>query len=283
MKIKIKGVIVSNDYKEIYDWFGIEAVCPNDIDAQIEAAKGEDLEFEINSPGGDVYAGSEIYTAIKSYEGDTVGKVVGIAASAASVAAMGVKKLLISPTAQIMIHNVWAMETGDYRDMEHAAVVLKGWNKSIANAYMLKTGMSQSELLSFMNKETWLPAQDAIKYKFADEIMFDEGMQLAASFGNTLLPKEVIDKVRKFIKNSQPKPIELENFDAKQLAEAFRKANRSGTPLDNPEGTRYITISDTLATKIANLVDPQPEASRQVPVDLYSLLLNDLERRANLC
>ena len=202
MKIKIKGVIVSNDYKWIYDWFGMDSVCPNDVEMKMEEANGEDLDFEINSPGGDVFAGSEIYTAIKSYTGNTQGRIVGIAASAAGVAAMGIKKLSISPTAQIMMHNVSSWVAGDYRDMEHEAKVLKNFNVSIANAYLLKTGMEQKELLDLMNKETWFNAQQALEYKLVDEIMFDEGMQLTASINSFMLPKEVIDKVRNLIKGN---------------------------------------------------------------------------------
>jgi len=196
VKIKIKGVIIPNDYKWIYDWFEIDAVCPKDIETQIENANGEDLDFEINSPGGDVYSGSEIYTAIKSYDGNTEGKIVGVAASAAGVAAMGVKKLLISPTAQLMIHNVSSAAQGDYRVLQHEADVLKNYNVSIANAYRLKTGMEQSELLNLMNKETWLNAQQALANKFVDEIMFDEGMQLVASISSSMLPREVISKIK---------------------------------------------------------------------------------------
>jgi ATP-dependent Clp protease protease subunit len=293
VKIKIKGVIISNDLKWIYDWFEIENTAPKDIDTQIEAAKGEDLDVEINSGGGDVYAGSEIYTALKAYAGNVVVKIVGRAASAASVIAMAGKKVMISPTAQIMIHNVWSYAVGDYRAMEHEAGVLKGFSKSIANAYMLKTGMSQSELLSLMNKETWLTAQDAVKYKFADEIMFDEGMQLAASTQGVMLPRQVIDKLRNLIKGAPQQPIDLKDFDAKQLAEILRNAPRSGASEDIPEGTRYITISDTLANQIADLISPletehvtepmSQEASRQVPVDLYTKLYENLERRAKIC
>ena len=241
MKIKIKGVIISNDWKWIYDLFEMESTCPKDIDAQIEAAKGEDLEVEINSGGGDVYAGSEIFTALKAYSGDVVVKILGLAASAASVIAMAGKKVIISPTAQIMIHNVWSRASGDYRDMEHEAGVLKGWNKSIANSYMLKTGMSQEELLRLMNKETWMTAQEALENKFADEIMFDEGLQLAASFDRSgLLPKEVIDK------------------------------------LMNARAEGKLGIKDIITETI------KTEDPRQAPVDLYTKLYENLERRARI-
>lgn len=198
-KLNIKGVIIPNDYKWIYDWFEIDSTCPNDVNAQLEEANGEDIEVIINSGGGDVPSGSEIYTSLKDYSGNSIGKIVGWAASAASVAAMGVKKLLISPTAQIMMHNVSSYASGDYRDLQHESDVLKNYNTSIANAYILKSGMSQEELLELMNQETWLNAQQALEKKLVDEIMFDEGNQLkivASSRDSQLIPIEIINKVK---------------------------------------------------------------------------------------
>lgn len=214
-KINIKGVIIPNDYKWIYDWFEIDSTCPNEVNAQLEEANGGDIEVIINSGGGDVYSGSEIYTSLKGYSGDSIGKIVGIAASAAGVAAMGVKKLLISPTAQIMMHNVSSSAQGDYRDLQHESDVLKNYNTSIANAYRLKSGMSENELLGLMNKETWLNAQQALEKKLVDEIMFDNDkqLQLTASVSNSaMIPIEVINKVRnEFLKNSINKPSSLSN------------------------------------------------------------------------
>jgi ATP-dependent protease ClpP protease subunit len=203
MKINVKGVIVPTNDKWVYEWFGMEAVCPKDICDALATANGEDIEVVINSGGGEVYAGSEIYTELKGYEGKVTTKIVGVAASSASVIAMAGDNILISPTGQIMIHNVWTNSKGDYRVFEHEAKVLKDANKSIANAYMLKTGMSQEELLSFMDDETWLTAQEAKEKGFADEIMFDDNRQLAASTNMSgLLPPEVINKMR----NQRQKP-----------------------------------------------------------------------------
>lgn len=198
MKIDIKGSIISNDDQFIYDYFDMEATSPKKINDLIAQAKdGEELEIEINSGGGEVFSGSEIYTALKNYKGDTTVKIVGLAASAASVIAMGAKKVVISPTASMMIHNVSSIACGDYRDLQHEADVILNMNKSIANAYSLKTNLGQEELLNLMNNETWLNAQQAKEKGFADEIMFDEGNKLVASFSNSqMLPAEVINKVR---------------------------------------------------------------------------------------
>lgn len=201
-KIQVKGTIVSNDDKWIYEWFDMEATSPKDITKSIIEANGQELEVEINSGGGSVFAGSEIYTALKDYKGNVTVKIVGIAASAASVIAMAGNKVLISPTAQIMIHNVSSVARGDYRDLQREAEIIKNYNTSIANAYRLKTNMSQSELLKLMNNETWLNAQQAKEKGFADEVMFDLGNQLIASYGQSqMIPQEVIEKIRNSVKN----------------------------------------------------------------------------------
>ena len=64
--IPIKGTIVSNNDSWIYDWFGWDYTAPKNV-ALPET--GEDIEVHVNSGGGDVYAGSEIYTALRSYSG----------------------------------------------------------------------------------------------------------------------------------------------------------------------------------------------------------------------
>ncbi|AKL95007.1 phage protein [Clostridium aceticum] len=198
-RIEIKGTIVSNDDKWIYEWLEMDATSPRDVSNAIEKANGEDLELEINSGGGSVFAGSEIYTLLKDYQGNVTAKILGIAASAASVIAMAAKTIKISPTAQIMIHNVSSRAWGDYRDMQQQSEVLKNYNTSIANAYRLKTNMDENQLLELMNKETWLNAQQAKELGFADEIMFDDANQLVAGINTSVLPQEVVNKIRNYM------------------------------------------------------------------------------------
>jgi len=196
-RVNIKGPIVSNSDYSIYEWFGIEATCPKIVHDAIEKANGEDLEVIINSGGGSVFPASEIYTALRDYAGNVIVKIVGLAASAASVVAMAGTKVLMSPTAQMMIHNVTTYAEGDYRDMEHTAEILKNANDTIANAYRLKSGKTQEELLALMDNETWMTAQKAKELGLIDEIMFEDDVQLAASTDYSgLLPPEVINTMR---------------------------------------------------------------------------------------
>lgn len=167
MRIKINGIIIPNELKELYDFFEIEAFCPNDL----KLVDGESVALDINSPGGYIYPASEIYTALMRHKGEVIITITGRAASAASVIAMAGTHVIISPTAQMMIHNVQGRVSGDYRDLEQGAEVLKKCNDTIANAYMLKTGLQKDRLFELMNAETWFTPQEAIQLGFADEIL----------------------------------------------------------------------------------------------------------------
>ena len=105
MDIDIKGDIISDDYAWIYDWLGYSYTSPSTVVNKIKEANGEDLDIKINSPGGDVFSASEIYSELRAYKGNVNIKIIGLAASAASVISMAGYSSM-SPTAQLMVHNV---------------------------------------------------------------------------------------------------------------------------------------------------------------------------------
>lgn len=208
-KVNIKGAIIGNDYKEVYEFYEMESACPNDV-LNALPENNEAIEVIINSGGGHVDAGSEIYSILKEYPGQVIVKIVGMAASAASVVAMAGDRVIISPTAQIMIHNVSSIAKGDHNDMLHQAGILQEMNRSIANAYILKTGKSELEILNLMNKETYFSAKKAFQYGFVDEIMGVSAENLseflvANSNSANILPFSVIEKYRE-MKKQEPDP-----------------------------------------------------------------------------
>lgn len=199
MKINVKGPIVPNDDKWIYELFDVEATCPKDVTDALDASPNEEVEVVINSGGGSVYDASEIYTALRSHAADVQTKVVGLAASAASVIAMAGDVLSMSPTAKMMIHNASTIAFGDYRDMDKTSDLLQATNKAIASAYRFKSGMSEDELLKLMDEETWLTAEDAKSNGLIDEIMFQDNnapMMVASSADSGMIPQEVVNKLR---------------------------------------------------------------------------------------
>ncbi|MDU2683877.1 head maturation protease, ClpP-related [Streptococcus sp. HMSC072C09] len=240
--IPIKGTIVSNNDSWIYDWFGWDYTAPKNV-ALPET--GEDIEVHINSGGGDVYAGSEIYTALRSYSGKVVVKIVGIAASAASVIAMAGDEVEISPTAQIMIHNVSSNVSGDHNALLHEAEVLEGFNKSIANAYIYKTGKALDDLLSLMDKTTWFDAESAVNQGFADKIMFAE--EIAPTFAASetpMIPHDFIEKMKSAMTPDVDKIAELvaNKLEARQIAkETFENSEFVQKKFNFPESSENNT------------------------------------------
>lgn len=198
--MRINGTIVDNDSKWVYEMFDIESFSPNDLYKELDKIGDFGaLNIEINSPGGYVTAGSEIYTALINHKGEVNITITGLAASMASVIAMAGTNVRISPTARIMIHNASATGSGDYRDFDKYSEQLKKTNEVISNAYLLKANVGRNEVLDMMNEETWLTPDEAIKYGFADEIISKEenSMQLVAGYIPKMLPTEVINKAIK--------------------------------------------------------------------------------------
>ena len=137
---------------------------------ELFAGKGP-VTVWLNSPGGDCIAASQIYTMLMDYQDDVTIKIDGIAASAASVIAMAGTRVLMAPTALMMIHNPMTMAYGNQADMEKAIEMLDEVKESIMNAYEIKTSLSRAKLSHLMDSETWMNANKAIELGFADDII----------------------------------------------------------------------------------------------------------------
>lgn len=152
-------------------WFD-DDVTPKMFHDELFAGKGP-VTVWLNSPGGDCIAASQIYTMLIDYQDDVTIKIDGIAASAASVIAMAGTKVLMAPTALMMIHNPMTMAYGNQADMEKAIEMLDEVKESIMNAYEIKTSLSRAKLSHLMDSETWMNANKAIELGFADDILKD--------------------------------------------------------------------------------------------------------------
>lgn len=199
-RIDVKGNIINSSNGWIYDWLGIENTTPKKVNLLLQEANGEDVDVYINSPGGDVFAGSEIYTALREYTGKVRIKIVGIAASAASVVSQAGESE-ISPTGMFMIHNVKTDAHGDYNDMFQAGDTLLSANQSIINAYLDKTGMESERLQELMDKETYMSAQQAVELGFVDKVMFSDSSPTLVNSASGMIPEKTIKKLRNLIKN----------------------------------------------------------------------------------
>lgn len=227
MRIDIKGDIVDDDMLEFYEWWGAPATAPKSVLAALnQAAEGEEIDVYINSPGGSVFAGAEIYSELR--QRNVTVHITGLAASAASVIACAGRRTLISPAGCMMIHNVQTWAKGDYRDMQKMADTLKKVNQTISTAYTEKTGKEEKELLRLMDAETWMPAAVCVEQGFCDGVeerrqeKENKTLRPAAGFGTTL-SEEQIERARREIAAAKAKPAVAE--EKKKAAAKLRLLN----------------------------------------------------------
>ncbi|AYJ38190.1 MULTISPECIES: head maturation protease, ClpP-related [Lactiplantibacillus] len=205
--VPIKGVVSSDDDAEVYQFFGYSTVTPTGVITALKNAGGMPIKAEINSPGGDVFAGSEIFTALKNYSGNVEVDIVGLAASAASIIAMAGDQVKISPTGQLMIHRASTVSQGNSDDLSSDLQGLDSTDQAIVNVYQEKTGMDPQNIYRMMSEETWINAQEAVKQGFADEIMFTNQTTTVANTidSQKLLSKDIISKVKSLMHKSNDK------------------------------------------------------------------------------
>ena len=205
-------------------WFD-DDVTPKAFRSELEAGKG-DIVVWINSPGGDCVAAAQIYNMLMDYPGNVTVKVDGIAASAASVIAMAGTKVLMSPTAMMMIHNPLTVAIGDTAEMQKAIDMLSEVKESIINAYEIKTGLSRAKLSHLMDAETWMNAKKAIELGFADDLLFKPeedttGAENSFTFSRRAVTNSLLSKVSR---KTTPK-----------TPEASQPAKPAGTPIADLE------------------------------------------------
>ena len=157
------------------------------------------VTVHINSPGGDVMAGAEIYSALREHSLNGRGRVTvivtALAASAASVVAMAGDEILISPVAYMMIHNPWSMAVGDAKEMRKTAKTLDEITEGLITAYQQRTGKSRDQLKRMLENETWMSAQTCVDEGFADGVYGGE-IRAAACAGAGMLTRATPESIR---------------------------------------------------------------------------------------
>lgn len=185
-------------------WWGDE-ITPAMFKSELFSDKG-DITIWLNSPGGDCIAASQIYAMLMDYPHNITVKIDGIAASAASVIAMAGTKVLMAPTALMMVHNPLTIAIGDTDEMQKAISMLDEVKESIINAYQVKTNQSRAKISHWMDAETWMNANKAIELGFADGVLEDSKRHQATptyAFSRRAVTNSLLDKVKT---KEQPQP-----------------------------------------------------------------------------
>lgn len=175
----------------IYDEIGFWGVQASDFRTALAAVKAKVLNVEINSPGGDVFAGLAIYNMLRASGKEIVVKVMGVAASAASLIAMAGDKIVMPKNTFMMVHNPWSFAMGNADELRETADTLDKIGVSLLNTYVNRTGKTEDEIKPLLAKDTWLTADEALEMGFADEVVDDIKANAKFDMARADLPEQV--------------------------------------------------------------------------------------------
>lgn len=198
--------------------------------------KDEGIELEINSYGGDVFAGIDIMNTLRAHGGNVTLTITGIAASAASIIAMGADKIRMFSNTQLMVHNAWTIVAGNAKELRKKADDLDSIGESVLASYTHRVDAKTVEKL--LDEETYLSADKAKELGFVDEIVdgnaetveseiFQDG---AKTFNNSI--KSDVDK---FIEKETDEDLieKIANRLEKKILAKQNKSKESEEPTKN--------------------------------------------------
>lgn len=154
-----------------YDYWTGDGVTAKRIAGALRALGKGPVTVNINSPGGDMFEGLAIYNLLREHSGEVTVKILGLAASAASVIAMAGDTVQIARAGFLMIHNAWVVAVGNRNDLRAVADTLEPFDSAMADIYAAHTGQDIKAMAKLMDKETWIGGSDAVEEGFADELL----------------------------------------------------------------------------------------------------------------
>lgn len=192
---KDDGSVTINVYSTIGEFGDGAGMTAKIVSSILRGANGKPVTVNINSGGGDFFEGLAIHTLLSEYEGEVTVKVVGLAASAASVVAMAGDEIKIAESAFLMIHNAWTFAMGNKNDMKEVADMLSKFDESMAGLYAKKTGKDEKEIKKMMDAETWIQGSDSVEMKFAHALLGSDNVDKSedVEYANSALKRVDIE------------------------------------------------------------------------------------------
>jgi len=211
-----KGETASIDIFDVIgsDYFG-EGFTAKRMSAALKSiGEDKDVIVNINSPGGDVFESATIYNLLAQHKGNVTVNILGLAASGASVIAMAGDTIKISKIGFLMIHNAWSIVMGNRNDLREAADALEQFDKAILAAYVSRASAPENKIAKMMDSETWIGADDAIEYGFADELIDTK----------TAPAKDTEKQTKAQAKRTLEMALAREGFSRKEREDIFQRA-----------------------------------------------------------
>lgn len=138
------------------------------VAAALRAIGDQEVFVDLNSPGGDFFEGVAIYNALRAHPKKVTVRILGLAASAASVIAMAGDDIQIGKAGFLMVHNAWVVAIGNRHDLAEAAKTMEPFDDAMATVYADRAGVKKAKAAEWMDNETWFNGEQAVAEGLAD-------------------------------------------------------------------------------------------------------------------
>jgi ATP-dependent Clp protease protease subunit len=239
----LKNTISMLDAIGFDPWSG-EGVTAKRVSAALRSMNGEDVTVNMNSPGGDMFEGLAIYNILREYKGHVTVKVLGLAASAASIIAMAADDLQVARSGFLMIHNGWTIAAGNRHHFREIADMMEPFDAAMGDIYAARTGSELKAMQKLMDAETWIGGSAAVEQGFADSLLDSDAIKESGKAQAGLVAARKLDLI--LAKQGMPRS------ERRSLIQEIK----SGTPCAAGPGTQ--DAADTLA----NLAEPIADLER---------------------
>ncbi|MBP2550187.1 ATP-dependent protease ClpP protease subunit [Neorhizobium galegae] len=164
-----------------------EGVTAKRVAAALRSIGDQNVVVNINSPGGNYFEGLAIYNTLREHKAKVTVKILGVAASAASVIAMAADEVQIARAGFLMIHNAWVVAEGDRHQLREVADFLEPFDAAAVDIYVARSGMDAKEVAKMLDRETWIGGAEAVEKGLADALLSSD--EIAASPQNSAAAK----------------------------------------------------------------------------------------------
>ena len=290
--------IVKNDdknaelilYGDINESFWGDTISAKEVTEHLADLDVENINVYINSNGGVVDTAIAINNALRRHKAKVTVNIDGIAASAATLITCAGDTVRMPKNALFMIHNPSTIAMGDSEEMRKKADVLEKYKNSITETYLQKVNIDKEKLSELMDNESWLSAEEALKYGFIDEIIENTDIQVVE---NKVISNNMVFNMAEFknfnvdknIKNngkgSEKMTIEeIKNQYPDIYAEIINEGKEIGI---KEERTRIQEIEDLgYNHEVVNKAKfEEPKNARDLALEIVSLMKQENQNKLN--
>lgn len=226
------------------DWFG-DGVTAKRVSGALRAIGKNDVTVTINSPGGDYFEGLAIYNLLREHPAKVTVKIVGIAASAASVIAMVADEVQIARAGFLMIHNTWVVAAGDRNALRDVADWLEPFDLAAVDIYAARSGIEPTAIAKMLDRETWIGGSDAVDQGFADALLPADEIDSKTKNSTGAKPMAAAHKVDTLLAR-----LNVPRSERRELIQALKGGMPSATATGTQDAAVIAEVSDLLENQI---------------------------------